>query len=167
MAEQDRAECARSSWQAPTTRCRIRTPVRNDWHDTASSIADLRSQRAKAMIACTVRIAAKIAEFGQGRAPWRDSYFKQSPVRAFARTAGPSWRAGAAQGRDRAWQPAGRDHPSGPLSRRRARLRQEEGIELTVQTTQGSQQALQLLAAGRADFVQVTPRRSSTPGIRA
>ena len=32
----------------------------------------------------------------------------------------------------------------------------EEGIDLTVQTSQGSQQALQLLAAGRADFVQVT-----------
>lgn len=32
----------------------------------------------------------------------------------------------------------------------------EEGIELSVQTTQGSQQALQLLAAGRVDFVQVT-----------
>ena len=30
-----------------------------------------------------------------------------------------------------------------------------EGIELLAQTTQGSQQALQLLAAGRADFVQV------------
>jgi len=33
---------------------------------------------------------------------------------------------------------------------------QQEGIDLTAQTTQGSQQALQLLAAGRADFVQVT-----------
>ena len=33
---------------------------------------------------------------------------------------------------------------------------QQEGIELVAQTTQGSQQALQLLAAGRADFVQVT-----------
>lgn len=32
----------------------------------------------------------------------------------------------------------------------------EEGIDLAVQTTQGSQQALQLLAAGRADFIQVT-----------
>lgn len=32
----------------------------------------------------------------------------------------------------------------------------EEGVDLVVQTTQGSQQALQLLAAGRADFVQVT-----------
>jgi NitT/TauT family transport system substrate-binding protein len=33
---------------------------------------------------------------------------------------------------------------------------QQEGLELIAQTTQGSQQALQLLAAGRADFVQVT-----------
>jgi NitT/TauT family transport system substrate-binding protein len=33
---------------------------------------------------------------------------------------------------------------------------QEEGIDLVAQTTQGSQQALQLMAAGRADFVQVT-----------
>ena len=33
---------------------------------------------------------------------------------------------------------------------------QQEGIELAAQTTQGSQQALQLLAAGRADFAQVT-----------
>jgi NitT/TauT family transport system substrate-binding protein len=33
---------------------------------------------------------------------------------------------------------------------------QEEGIEVVPQTTQGSQQALQLLAAGRADFAQVT-----------
>ena len=33
---------------------------------------------------------------------------------------------------------------------------QQEGIELVAQTTQGSQQALQLLAAGRADFAQVT-----------
>ncbi len=33
---------------------------------------------------------------------------------------------------------------------------QEEGIELVVQTSQASQQALQLLAAGRADFIQVT-----------
>ena len=33
---------------------------------------------------------------------------------------------------------------------------QEEGIELNVQPTQGSQQALQLLAAGRADLVQVS-----------
>jgi NitT/TauT family transport system substrate-binding protein len=32
----------------------------------------------------------------------------------------------------------------------------DEGIDLNVQTTQGSQQALQLLAAGRADFVQVS-----------
>jgi NitT/TauT family transport system substrate-binding protein len=32
----------------------------------------------------------------------------------------------------------------------------EEGITLDVQPTQGSQQALQLLAAGRADFVQVS-----------
>lgn len=32
----------------------------------------------------------------------------------------------------------------------------EDGIELSVQPTQGSQQALQLLAAGRADFVQVS-----------
>jgi ABC-type nitrate/sulfonate/bicarbonate transport system substrate-binding protein len=32
----------------------------------------------------------------------------------------------------------------------------EEGIEIVAQTTQGSQQALQLLAAGRAEFVQVT-----------
>lgn len=31
-----------------------------------------------------------------------------------------------------------------------------EGLEIAVQTSQGSQQALQLLAAGRADFVQVT-----------
>jgi NitT/TauT family transport system substrate-binding protein len=32
----------------------------------------------------------------------------------------------------------------------------EEGLDLSVQATQGSQQALQLLAAGRADFVTVT-----------
>ncbi len=32
-----------------------------------------------------------------------------------------------------------------------------EGIDLTVQTTQGSQQALQLLAAGQVDFIQVVP----------
>jgi NitT/TauT family transport system substrate-binding protein len=31
----------------------------------------------------------------------------------------------------------------------------DEDVEFSVQTTQGSQQALQLLAAGRADFVQV------------
>ncbi len=33
----------------------------------------------------------------------------------------------------------------------------EEGIDLQVQTTAGSQQALQLLAGGRADFVTVNP----------
>lgn len=32
----------------------------------------------------------------------------------------------------------------------------DEGIDLAVETSQGSQQALQLLAAGRCDFVQVT-----------
>lgn len=33
----------------------------------------------------------------------------------------------------------------------------EEGLDVTVQTTAGSQQALQLLAAGRADFITVNP----------
>jgi NitT/TauT family transport system substrate-binding protein len=46
----------------------------------------------------------------------------------------------------------------------------EEGIELSVQTTQGSQQALQLLAAGRADFVQVTTEtviNANDQGVKA
>lgn len=46
----------------------------------------------------------------------------------------------------------------------------EEGLDLSVQTTQGSQQALQLLAAGRADFVQVateTVINAADQGVKA
>ena len=127
---------------------------------------------ARVPVARTDRCSSKIRR----RVRWRGGQIccKQAEElgRAFAGLSWPERRdaqAAAARSRRSPWQPADRDHPSGPLSRRGARLqRRRRAWTIDVQTIAG-------LAAGAA-AARRRPRRfrpghhrrrSSTPAIRA
>jgi NitT/TauT family transport system substrate-binding protein len=102
-------------------------------------------------------IAAKIAEFEQGRAMARQFF---QAIAGAVLLLGTVWSEAGAQAPRKVTIVHGSQqievtHPGlylGDVLGYNA----AEGLEVTVQTSQGSQQALQLLAAGRADFVQVT-----------